>query len=193
MEGLYVMEGAAATLVVVALKLGEIEMLVQRLQLGQSFLERLCRVGESGKVAKPIGIDYVRYLHHIGSRSGELHRRVVEVSDDGKEHGMAACRAIDVVAVTRCGSAICAAARSHVAGQTVLREGDAQMVIAVVMRRYWLCLNLIDVREQTWRRRQDVELTEYVVLQVQVVVPMPLGIEPVVSRIVGQPRSDNST
>lgn len=139
-KGLYVMEGAAATLIVIALELGEIEVLVQGLQLGQSFLQRLCRVGESWKVAKPIRIDHVGHLHHIGSRSRELHARIVKVSDDGEEHGMAACRAIDTVAVSRCGGAACVddrAVRSHVShatAQAVFRE--AQMVIAVVMRRY---------------------------------------------------------
>ena len=137
MEGLYVMEGAAATLIVVTLEFGKIEMLIQRLQLGQSFFQRLRRVGESRKVTKPIGIDYVGHLHHIGSWSRELHARVVEISDDGEKYGMAACRAVNSNAVSRCGGATCAddrAVRSHVshaAAQAILRE--AQMVIAVMM------------------------------------------------------------
>jgi len=139
------MEGAAAALVVVALELGEVKVLIQRLQLGQSLLQRFRRVGEPGKVAESIGIDHIGHFHQIGARSRELCVRIIEVS--GEKYGVAA--RVTVVGRRRIRRVVCvadAAVRSHVshaAAQTVLRE--AQVMIVAVMRRFRFRLNLVDV------------------------------------------------
>lgn len=190
-KGLYVVEGPAAALVVVALELGKIKVLIERLQLGQSLLQRLRRVGEPGEVAEPIRIDYVSHLHHIGPRSREVRARVNEIP--GEEHGGAATRVTVHSAVIgrrrrRAGCVAHAVVRSHIShhatAQPVLRK--AQMM-AVVMRDFRFHLNLVDVREQARRGRKDVEVAEHVVLQIQVVVPLPFATESVIPRVVGQP------
>lgn len=48
-------------------------------------------------------------------------------------------------------------------------------------------LHPLDVREQRGRLQMDVQVVEHVVLQIQVVVPRPLGTETVVAAVVGQP------
>lgn len=87
-EGLYVMEGAAAALVVVALKFGEVKVLIQRLQLSQSLLQRFRRVGEPGEVAEPIGIDHIGHFHQVCARSRKLCARIIEIP--GEKHRVAA-------------------------------------------------------------------------------------------------------
>lgn len=90
-EGLYVVEGAAAALIIVALELGEIEVFVEGLQLGQPLLQRLRRVGESGEVADPIGIHDVAHLHRrVDGGARELGGRVVEIPGEAEHRRVAA-------------------------------------------------------------------------------------------------------
>lgn len=100
---------------------------------------------------------------------GEEHRVAGRVTDDAGRPGDAGT------------------AGSHAAAaQTILREAQV-----IVMRRLRLRLQLVDVREQARRRLQDVEVAEHVVLKIQIVVPLPLGTEPVVSRVLGQPANQS--
>lgn len=82
-EGLDIVERSAATLIVVPLEFHQLEVLVQRLQVGQTFLQAFRGIGEPRKIADSVGIDHVRRLHHshVGGPgdAGQLTASVVEL------------------------------------------------------------------------------------------------------------------
>ena len=110
-EGLDIVERSAATLIVVPLEFHQLKVLVQRLQVGQTFLQAFRGIGEPRKIADSVGIDHIRRLHHfhVGGpgNAGQLTASVVQLR---WEHDRVAATARGRAAATATAAAATAAA-----------------------------------------------------------------------------------
>ena len=155
-EGLDIVERSATTLIVVPLELHQLEVLVQRLQVGQAFLQALRRVGEPREIADSVGIDHVRGLHHshVGGPGdvGQLIASVVELRWEYDRvaataaHGRAATAA--VAAAAAAGSCVRGAAADHRRRRSNIHGAQTVLRVHQVMMMRWLgFLDLVYVRE----------------------------------------------